>query len=532
VALLLALAVGGRAITHEGAFFLQGDPPRYLMNGLFLYDWIGSGAGWRLEDVLNHAERYYARYPALSLGHHMPFLPVALVPFYAVFGVSVFAARLAILFSFVLSAFLLYRVVTHVYGQTVAGWSAVLFVTSPIMGSFGQRVLAEMPAIALVMVALHLIQRFRASGRLRDYLLFILFATGALFCRPTAAFMFPAYVAFLLMAGGSARFRQRPVAIATLLGVALVTAAALATLVLSPFNAGFVGRVLTEGLRWQAVTAVLSTLASERPLFLALLAGCVAAAVHRDRRVLVPLVWAVSVLGSAVALTGDIEPGRYAVLAVPAYCVVAASLSAYGRDRSSRAAIAAVLACAAGLQLWGVLQRPTLEAPGYEQAAAYVLSQTPAATVLYSASIDTGYFVFFTRKHDSMQRLVVLRSDKLLTTSLMGRLSVENLIQGPSDIYPILRRFGTRFVVIEDRPSGSAALDWLRDELRTDRFVERGRFPIGDASAELKGVSLAVYEFREAGEAEPGASLDLNLPLAGRRIRLPLSELLPAEAAR
>jgi hypothetical protein len=140
--------------------------------------------------------------------------------------------------------------------------------------------------------------------------------------------------------------------------------------------------------------------------------------------------------------------------------------------------------------------------------------------------------VFFTRKHDSMQRLVVLRSDKLLTTSLMGRLSVENLIQGPSDIYPILRRFGTRFVVIEDRPSGSAALDWLRDELRTDRFVERGRFPIGDASPELKGVSLAVYEFREAGEPEPGASLDLNLPLAGRRIRLPLAELLPAEAGR
>ena len=45
---LLALAfvtgavIGSRAISHEGAFFLAGDVPRYLMNGVFLYDFASS----------------------------------------------------------------------------------------------------------------------------------------------------------------------------------------------------------------------------------------------------------------------------------------------------------------------------------------------------------------------------------------------------------------------------------------------------------------------------------------------------------
>ena len=91
---------------------------------------------------------------------------------------------------------------------------------------------------------------------------------------------------------------------------------------------------------------------------------------------------------------------------------------------------------------------------------------------------------------------MVLRSDKLLTTSLMARLSVEDRISAPSDIYPLLQRFGTKFIVIEDRPSGGAVLDWLRDELRTQRFVERRRFPIGEGGPEVHGVSLVVYEYR------------------------------------
>ena len=43
--------------------------------------------------------------------------------------------------------------------------------------------------------------------------------------------------------------------------------------------------------------------------------------------------------------------------------------------------------------------------------------------------------VFCVRKHDPAQRLVMLRSDKILTTSLLGRLSVKDRIAGPKEIH-------------------------------------------------------------------------------------------------
>ena len=119
---------------------------------------------------------------------------------------------------------------------------------------------------------------------------------------------------------------------------------------------------------------------------------------------------------------------------------------------------------------------------GYEEAARFVLADADgqsAPTVLYSASVDTGVFVFFVRKHDPARRLVVLRSDKLLTTSLMGQAERRRSHPAvPRRSIPCSNRYGTRFIVIEDMPSGSIVLDWLRDELRGDRFIERRRIAV------------------------------------------------------
>jgi len=154
----------------------------------------------------------------------------------------------------------------------------------------------------------------------------------------------------------------------------------------------------------------------------------------------------------------------------------------------------------------------------------------PAPAVLYSASVDTGAFVFFVRKHDPAQRLVVIRSDKLLTTSFMGRVSIEDRIASPNEIYPLLDRFGIKFVVIEDRPSGSAVLDWLRDELKGARFIERRRIAFDRAEDGLAGASLVAYEYKDARPPDSDAELDLKLPVVGREIRVRLSDLRPADS--
>ena len=56
-----------------------------------------------------------------------------------------------------------------------------------------------------MLAALNLIARFRESGRLRDYLLFIAAVGASLLTRPTAVYMVPAYGMFLVMKGGGSR---------------------------------------------------------------------------------------------------------------------------------------------------------------------------------------------------------------------------------------------------------------------------------------------------------------------------------------
>jgi len=243
--------------------------------------------------------------------------------------------------------------------------------------------------------------------------------------------------------------------------------------------------------------------------------------------------WMVSVLASALLITGPVEPVRYSILAVPAYCVCAASLVRTARSPELRRIVAVGLAFAVAWQLWSERGMRPARMGGYEEAARFVLADADgqsAPTVLYSASVDTGAFVFFVRKHDPARRLVVLRSDKLLTTSLMGQVSVEDRIRSPQEIYPLLDRYGTKFIVIEDMPSGSIVLDWLRDELRGDRFIERRRIGVDQSDSSRRGPSLVVYEYKDARPPDPDAEIDLNLPLVGREIRVRLSALRPAVA--
>ena len=119
----------------------------------------------------------------------------------------------------------------------------------------------------------------------------------------------------------------------------------------------------------------------------------------------------------------------------------------------------------------------------------------------------------------------MLRADKLFATSLMGWHGLTPRIDRPEAIYPILQRYGTQYIVLEDMPSKSTALDWLRDELKGPHFAERLRLPVNSSDRRLRGVSLAVYEYLDATPPDPNATLELDLPLVGRRITVPLKDL-------
>lgn len=190
-----------------------------------------------------------------------------MLPFFTVFGIPVFAGRLALLTWFVIATVLLYRLTTRLYDERVAGWACVLFVTSPAIGLYSQRVQSEIPTVALTLAALIGIERFPRSERLFDYLMVVLLALAGLLCRPTALYMFPACALFLLVDGGAARLTRGSVGIVTVTGVLLMAIAAVAVVVFSPFNATIVADVLSRGVTGSAVAAIGGCVIWEEALF-------------------------------------------------------------------------------------------------------------------------------------------------------------------------------------------------------------------------------------------------------------------------
>jgi len=237
------------------------------------------------------------------------------------------------------------------------------------------------------------------------------------------------------------------------------------------------------------------------------------------------LVWAAVALAGVLAV-GRWEPARYGVYAVPALAALAASLTAGWQRRMPTALATVVLIGAIGHQTMYAQLKEPMGAAGYEDAARFVLASEPGPVVLFSGDVDTGYFTFFVRKHDPSRSLVVMRADKILTTSNMGNPAVRDRIHDRSEIYVQLRQFGIRYVVIEDQPSQSAVLEWLREELRSPRFVERQRISFGSNDHRLAGSALAVFEYLDAGPPDREADLSMDLRIIRREVSVRFSDLL------
>ena len=195
--------------------------------------------------------------------------------------------------------------------------------------------LSEIPTTALVLGALNALVRFRESGRTRDYVLFMAAALASLLARQLAVVMFPAYVGVLVTGGGWRRVARRDVVVLTVAGTLLIAPIAVATLVFSPYNVHVVEYVFNGRFesRWSAVLWPVLDSGLRPPIGVLAAAGLLVAMVQRDPRILTGLFWIVSVLAGVLLVTGQIEPGRYSLLAVPAF---ACALRAFGAARSRR----------------------------------------------------------------------------------------------------------------------------------------------------------------------------------------------------
>ncbi|HUU34906.1 MAG TPA: glycosyltransferase family 39 protein, partial [Vicinamibacterales bacterium] len=526
----LALLLGGVRFGDESYVSLQGDMPRHLMNGVFFRDALYDLPFGSIGEAAEYARYYYARYPALSIGHHPFLIALAEAPLYAVFGVSVTTARVVSLTFFVIGVLYLYKLVSELFDPWAGAAAAAVYASSAQLVDLAQAVMTETSALALLVVAAYYSHRFAVTGRSRAIVMATLLAAGSVWAKQLAVVALPGLVVHVWWRVGWRRLLRADVVGATLLSAVVVAPLVPITLMLSPFNVGHAvgaamsinqaGRLAyTAGLLGEAFRMHFSW-----PVLALSAAGFVLLLVRRPALALTVLVWVASTL-VFVGVVGNQDAVRYSIYWIPplALCFGALASRAVG-PRSVVVGVLLLVAIATQVAASSTIRQAG--AHGYEEAAEYVVANPRGSTVMFAGDVDTGFFTFFVRKHDSARAAIVIRADKVLTTSMMDKVAAEDRISDPAQIADIVRRFGVGYVVVEDRPSASKVQNWLLDDLKSARYVERLRVPTGSTDPRLRNISVVVYEVSGATSAAADARLEIKLPLVSQQIDISLSDLI------
>jgi len=536
VCLLLGIAFVARGITDEGAVSLDGDMPHYLMNGVFLHDVIRD-MPWR--SPLEYAQQYYLRYPTITLGHH-PFVPaIAEVPFFSGFGISVFAARLTTAAAFIVLLVFWFKLLEEIYDSSTAFFGSMLLISTPSVVPLFQTALSEPYVLCLIVLSVYSMHRYCVRERGGAAAAFAVCVVLSAYAKQLAVFMFPVYLVQFVSAFGFRRLvRWSTLATIAAIGLCLVPLAAL-TVKYSLWNVTIVTQFIDPAER----TSPSKFLEFARwlwsgqfrlsgPVLVLALIGVAAAAFRRDRRILLFVTWPIAVYACLVVV--GVKQDRFFCYWLPPFCALAATTLQLGTSNLQRRSLVLVLSAIVAIQLWTSArdaQMPTTAgvrptgATGYEEAARYVTEHRRGDTILYSAVVDTGYFVFFVRKHDPQREMIVIRSDKLLTTSRMDTVDFERRINRREEILPLLQRYGVGYVVVENVQYPDGPLQWLQQVVRTSSFDLRRQIPIESRDPRLNGATLSVYEFRDRTPADRDATFTIGIPLINDVIKVRLADL-------
>ncbi len=503
------------------------DADRMRMSGVFIFDFL---AALPLSRAYDFALRYYAQYPAISIGYHPPLFAMAQAAFNAAFGVNTWSSRLALLpFAFLgISAW--FALVRRVFDSGTAIWASLLLMTTPFLAQWSWYTMSDLPLLFLLMLLAYLFHRSTESPRpvyrYASALVFVL----AVWTKQTAIFALVWFVLYLgLRRQLTSYLANRHFWISAVPALVALMPIALMTIWLGDFNLeqsigpGATGGHL-ERLWWSNLTRYAWFLAYVQvtwPLLALSAVGAVLAIVRRDGRLLYFGLLAVSTYAFFTYVVAT-DP-RYTLPIVPALGVFAALPLWYLRQAPVARRLFMVLL--AGIATYQIVQLYAIEptyARGYEEAARYVVAHRASNMVFFDGA-NNGNFTYFIRALDADRSIYVLRGDKLLSSSALEkavRLQVHARSRG--DIAALFDTYGVTDIVVEARESSSVD---IHHELR--RFLDSGPFrllttiPVDSNIPRLRDNALKVYRYLES-KPPTAASVRLRVPLVGVTVDAPL----------
>jgi hypothetical protein len=454
----IALAFAAWGLRTIGAYnVVETDAARHAMNGVFFHDLLERG---KLTHVLSFARNYYAHFPALSLPYHPPLFPVIEAVFFTLFGVNVFAARLAVATAIFVVAIVMFRLTKATSRSTaVAAFSTMAFLALPEALWLGGDVMLEFPALAFTLLAISCLRPVDTEYTMRRALAFTALASAAVWTKQQTVFLGAVPVIYIALLGRWRFFRQAPIWVSTaLFGVAV---AALSSLSL-PFHGAGVNQAIPSAAPHVQQSTYSSLFVRNLEFYIhgypqmtgwagvILMAALLAAlcfGLFRRRTLALYAAWALPALG-VLLLIRPIAT-RYFFFTYPALMALGyAGLISLVERLTGRRRWA--IGVAAAVTMLALAQFPyrTQFLHGPEEAARLIAEKRPHR-VLYCGGTD-GNFIFNYRALQPGLGTTIITGDKLSPKMFT-----------PAGLEEFAHDYGVQYIAMEDAPMLAAKRPWI-----------------------------------------------------------------------
>ena len=507
------------------------DANRILMDGVFILDFLRT---MPVGEIYEFTTDYYAQYPALSIGYRPPFFPFIEALFNGAFGINMWSSRLAIVAFTLVGVTAWHKLVKKTFGTDIAFWASLLMVTTPFIAKWGWYTMGELPVLSMALLTAYVFYCYTETER-PGYL----YATAILFSltvwtKQTAVFLVPWFLLYLVVKGQILNcLKRKEFWISTTIILLMIIPLTLITIWLGDQNieqsigANENARNLAWRLKWWNLKILIITLTNNHltlPVLILSLTGMVWAAWKRDPRCLYFVLLIISTYVFFSYLRG--KDVRYPIFWIPAFSLFATMPLLYLRQSPLRIAVIIVLGITSIYQVTQVYAIVPYYATGYDEAAQYVIRESKGPTVLFNGRND-GKFTYFMRALDHNRSLIVLRGDKLLTSSsIFPNTLLKIHAQSTEDIENILNKYGTTHIVVESKDhTGIKIIQELLVFLNSGPFRLVKIYPVKSNFSGLEDQTLKVYEYLNS-KPITATHLELRLPVVGQTLNIPIARLL------
>jgi len=166
-------------------------------------------------------------------------------------------------------------------------------------------------------------------------------------------------------------------------------------------------------------------------------------------------------------------------------------------------------------------------ASGYKEAAQYIIEKSKTPVVLFEGYAN-GQFIFFFRILDNDREFVVLRGDKIISSSSISyKHKLKIHLNNKDEIAQAIHDMGVQFIVVESQNVSNLEIyDEFRDLLNDEsRFRLHKSIEVESNIPMLKDQKLLIYECLDWKGSKDGAVLKLRLPVVGQTIEIEMDRL-------